>query len=333
MKTNLYSSPNIPLSQKILELVSIFFSVHLRRIFKPEEEILRVFSDFELYNKLLLNYSNVTLESAKVLEIGFGARPNRLISLTSMGVDACGVDLEMPVLRGISREFIAILKENGVERLLKSILRFTFFDLNERWYLSKALQKRGHNLKINEDRFFVDDAVNLKIQPHSLDLIFSEDVFEHIPPHSLKVLIPTMAQWLKPNGLALIRPNIFTGITGGHLAEWFPQALENKNMQRKSEPWEHLSRNRYQANTYLNQLSRSDYRNLFSSAFQILEERVKDPNLGREFLSPEVLVNLKGYSDEELFSNLTLFVLKPKSEFRCSTCLQTNKQKQNDSNA
>ena len=290
--------------------------MHLRHIFKPQEEILRVFSDFELYNKILIHYSNLSLESAKVLEIGFGARPNRLFALTSIGVDACGVDLEMPVFRGNPREFLAILKENGAERFLKTIVRFLLFDSVERCYLAKALHKRGYKFEIHKDSFFVDDAANLEIQPQSLDLIFSEDVFEHIPPPSLKVLIPKMAQWLKPNGLALIRPNIFTGITGGHLAEWFPQALENKNMLRKSEPWEHLTKKRYRANTYLNQLSRSDYRNLFGSSFHILEERVKEPSLGREFLSPEVLVNLKGYTDEELFSNLTLFILKPKNEFR-----------------
>ena len=53
-----------------------------------------------------------------------------------------------------------------------------------------------------------------------IDLVCSEDVFEHIRLSSLERLVPRMAAWLAPHGIALIRPNVFTGITGGHLVEW-----------------------------------------------------------------------------------------------------------------
>lgn len=316
MKSSYYSSARLPVLQKASELLSIVTIVHLRRFFKPDEDISRVFSDIEEYRSLLLQHANVTLENAKILEVGFGARPLRLLSLTSMGSDARGVDIEKPVLRGTPKEFLDILKENGAERFVKSIVRFFAFDWNERRHLAQRLQQRNHSLAIHDDRFLIDDAANLEIPPHSLDLIYSEDVFEHIPPASLRALVPKMATWLKPNGIALIRPNIFTGITGGHLAEWFPQALDNLSLQRKSEPWEHLRQKRYQENTYLNQFSRAEFRDLFSAHFHIVEERVRDPNLGREFLSPHIRADLQAYSEEELFSNLVLFVLKPTAIFR-----------------
>ncbi len=82
---------------------------------------------------------------------------------------------------------------------------------------------------------------------------------------------------------------------------------------RRSEPWEHLRRKRFRANVYLNELMRADYRRLFSQHFEIVEERVTKPDLGREYLSPEVAEELKRYSDEELFSNGVLFVLRPKA--------------------
>lgn len=157
----------------------------------------------------------------------------------------------------------------------------------------------------------VEDAAKVQIHDRSLHLIFSEDVFEHIPLPSLQLLIPKMARWLKATGLAFIRPNIFTGISGGHLGEWFPHTVENKSMLRKSEPWEHLRKKRYQANTYLNRLSRSRYRDLFSLCLRIIEERTKFPHLGREFLTLEVRRELQSFTHDELFSNKVLFVLKP----------------------
>ena len=84
-------------------------------------------------------------------------------------------------------------------------------------------------------------------------------------------------------------------------------------MERKSEPWEHLRKKRYQADTYLNQLSRAQFRELFGKRFDILEERVQFPDLGREYLSPAVRDELSAYDEEELFSNQVMFVLRKKA--------------------
>lgn len=301
------SSARIPFLQKVSELTALF-RMRLRGICTPDT--LSIFSDFEEYNELLLRYSNMTLEGARVVEIGFGARPYRLMALINLGVDARGIDLDVPALRGTLSEFYRMYKRNGTERVLKSVVRFFLFDLIERRYLAKELRNRGRELVIREDRFLIGDAANLNVPSRSLDLLLSEDVFEHIPLSSLEVLVPKMSRWLKPDGLAVIRPNIFTGITGGHLAEWFPHTLKDKS--RKSEPWEHLRKKRWQANTYLNQLTRADYRDLFSSSFHILEEKVGEPDLGREFLTPSVASELTSYGEDELFSNRVLFVLKPR---------------------
>jgi hypothetical protein len=71
------------------------------------------------------------------------------------------------------------------------------------------------------------------------------------------------------------------GITGGHLIEWSRWALRQPPSERHSEPWEHLRERRFNPTTYLNELTRAEYRELFG-AFEILEERVTQPALGRE---------------------------------------------------
>ena len=57
----------------------------------------------------------------------------------------------------------------------------------------------------------------------------------------------------------------------------------------------------------------SDYRELFSKHFETLEEKVKRPDFGKEFLTPKIRQELSSYSEEDLLTNQVLFVLKPKN--------------------
>ena len=146
-----------------------------------------------------------------------------------------------------------------------------------------------------------------------MDFVYSEDVFEHIPSDRLDSLVKRLAAQTSSRGLALITPNIFTGITGGHVLEWYLNEVD-RSTPKASEPWDHLRKRKHTANTYLNGLSRSDYRELFSRYFDILEERVLHPNLGRQWLTPEARQELARWSDEELFSNQVQFALQPRAQ-------------------
>ena len=317
------SSAKLPLGWKIHEL-AMLFAMHARNLMQTDRP-LNVFHPFDEYDQLLKKYTNLDLENAKVLEIGFGQRAGRMIAMVSLGIDALGVDLDAPLLKGTPREIYEIYRKNGFERLLKSLVRFFSFDLIWRRRLRKELQRRGCKLVLPTKRLLVQDAATVNLPKFSFDLIVSESVFEHIPVSSLKPLMAKMACLLKPTGLALIRPDIFTGISGGHLQELFRvyagthqrksrgHPEKSGERPRRCEPWEHLRKKRFRANVYLNELMRTDYRRLFSEYFEIIEERVTNPNLGREFLTPEVAEELKDYSDDELFSNGVLFVLRPRA--------------------
>lgn len=83
-------------------------------------------------------------------------------------------------------------------------------------------------------------------------------------------------------------------------------------MVRRTEPWEHLRRGRFPANTYLNRLARRDYVDIFAEYFWILEDEVMKPRLGAQFMNNKIRSELSGYDDYELFSNSVRFVLEPK---------------------
>ena len=270
-----------------------------------------MFQQFEEYDALLSEQSGRHLREARVFEIGYGARPWRLIGLISMGMDASGVDAEVPFLSGSCQEILAAFRQNGLERTLKSLLRYMLVDKREQSALAHELRQQGQGLRIDKPRFLVSDAATLDFPDNHFDLIFSEDVFEHVARASLEALVPKMARWLEPDGLALIRPNIFTGILGGHIAEWGYPSVLDPAQRRKSSPWEHLRARRFPPNTFLNELRRSEYRGLFSQVFAITKEVVLLPDLGREYLTGDVARELGAYPEEELFSNKVLFVLRP----------------------
>jgi SAM-dependent methyltransferase len=272
-----------------------------------------IFEEIEEYEVLLQQLAGISLHEAVVFEIGFGARPHRQVALQSMGIDVRGVDAEAPVVPGRPSQFVSMLRRNGIERAAKSLVRHMLFDRGEQRALERALRQRGLTPRLDPARLIVADARDLEIEPGSFDLVISEDVFEHLRRETLEQVVAAMARWLRPTGIALIRPNVFTGITGGHLIEWSRRALRQPQSERRSEPWEHLRRNRFEANTYLNKLTRAEYRGLFGLHFEILDERVTQPDLGRAYLDARARAELSDWPDDELFSNQTLFVLRPRT--------------------
>ena len=269
---------------------------------------------FRLLDEYRTTYEQLTgkpFSSARIFEIGYGQRPFHFFALTSMGMDVSGIDLDMPMINFSIPRLFAIARKNGLERALKTGVRSVLFDHKDRATLRRSLELRGYKLKIDPSRLLVGDATAHTANLGMVDLIYSESVFEHIPHESLKVLVKHIADELAPGGLALIRPDIFTGIAGGHNPEWYSFQV-SRDIPRKYEPWEHLRKGRFTANTYLNKLSRADYRELFRPHFDIIEERVFIPDLGRQWLTPEVREELAAWSEEELFSNKVLFVLRHK---------------------
>jgi SAM-dependent methyltransferase len=285
--------------------------MHVARLWRGSDAA-RMVDSVDRYRSIWEAHSSKPFEDLKVLEVGFGARPLRMRVLQAMGIDATGVDLERPLTRLSIRAVREIARQHGLERAAKSLVRHALFDTVEDRDLRRILRGRGATHPIDESRLLVMDASAAEFAPATFDLVVSEDVFEHIEPESIKRLVPKMRRWLRPDGLAIIQPNIFTGITGGHLAEWYQHNVLAGPRRRQSAPWEHLRQRRFVANTYLNELSRADFRSVFASEFEILDEQVRTPELGRGYLTPEIAAELAQWSDDELFSNAVSFTLRPR---------------------
>jgi SAM-dependent methyltransferase len=304
------STGDVGLREKVREWFG-FLQRHRQR--SEQSEIPGFLADVEEYGALLKQFSGGELRGARVLEIGFGTQAERMAILTAAGADATGVDIEVPMFDFRPATMRRIMRANGPERLAKSAGRHLLFDRAAERRLKQAVAAAYPGTKFSRGQLVIGDAADLDLAERSLDLITSEDVFEHMTPDSIARTLAGIRGWLKPGAVALIRPNAFPGISGGHLREWnVPSVRDHPEQPRQSAPWEHLRANRFQPNTFLNRLTRADYRQAFTDAgFEILEERARYPELGATLLSAEIRAELSEWPDDELFSNQTLFVLRP----------------------
>lgn len=304
------STGDVGLREKAREWLG-FFQRHRNR--EADDEVGTLISDVAEYDALLQRFCGRALRGADLLEIGFGVQAERMAILHAAGARASGVDIEVPMFDLRPRTLRGIQRRNGLERLAKSAGRHLLFDRTAKRRLKKAIEAAYPGSEFGYGKLVIGDAADLDLPNASLDLVTSEDVFEHMTPDSIARTLAGARRWLKPGAIALIRPNIYPGISGGHLREWSVNAVRNRPEEpRESAPWDHLREGNFRPNTFLNRLTRADYRKAFAEAgFEILEERPRHPELGASLITPEIRAELSEWPDEELFSNQTLFVLRP----------------------
>ncbi|MCP4989155.1 MAG: class I SAM-dependent methyltransferase [Colwellia sp.] len=286
-----------------------FLLMRIKGFKNKEGELELLVNEIDSYSKYYKTFTGSELIDASILEIGYGARPNRLLAFVSLQYDARGIDLDTPLLNGSLSELVGVYRKNGLKRLSKSFIRNILFDRHERSSLNSVLQRRGKKLIVDESRFLVGDASSFDFLPESVDFIYSEDVFEHIPKTDLHKLCHNLSKALSSNGLALISPSVYTGISGGHLAEWYPYTLQSAS-NRKSEPWEHLRKKRYIADCFLNKMRVEDFKELFYQYFEVIDVISNDKGIGSHFLTNVIRRELSDYTEDELLSNKWTYVLR-----------------------
>jgi hypothetical protein len=245
---------------------------------------------------------------ARVVEIGFGTRPRRALALSLLFGEVHALDLDVPMLR--LADFPKLYRQNGPVRAIKSAIRFLLFDAAG-W---PAFHARLRSIRADYDpartRFVIGNAGEAATwnQLPAPDLIFSSDVFEHIPLEDLRSLLVLMRARLAEGGLVITRPMIFTGISGGHTADWYETEVERR--RGSAGAWRHLTDDDFVVDTYLNRLTRREFVELFEEAgFRVIEDHAVFGRMGEKHMTPQLRATLSQYDDYELYSNRVSFVL------------------------
>lgn len=273
-------------------------------------------NDLDFYQRAFSAETGRDLREARILEIGYGQRPFRLIMLHSIGYDVRGVDLDRPLLSLNPVKLVSVLRTNGALRATKSLVRCIAFDrAHYRAFDAFIRERYGKPLSLAPETMLVGNAASPDVWSRAgrpLDFVYSDNVVEHIPRDQLAAVLAQMSDSMSDRGLAVIAPMVYTGIAGGHHLGWGPHEVDVDDLTR-GPAWGHLTGESRPADTYLNKMTLRDYRELFSERFDIVREQRSLGDIGRRHLTAERRQRLRGFSDEELFSNHIRFVLRKKA--------------------
>src|SRR6185312_11873075 len=85
-------------------------------------------ADIDFYRAAYLRETGKDFGQARMLELGFGQRPFRLILLQSLGHEVRGIDLDRPLYRIDPPTVVSQFRSNGSFRAIKSLFRALVFD-------------------------------------------------------------------------------------------------------------------------------------------------------------------------------------------------------------
>lgn len=292
----------------------MFLKMRLAGLNRVDETARGMIAVADEYAALYAQYTGRALDEATLFEIGYGQRPARLMVLTSLGFAARGIDLDRPMIGRSLSALVDVARHNGPARAIKSAVRHYIFDGIEQRGLDRALRERDRRLVAKKDAFLVGDVAALDLPDSSIDFIYSEDVFEHIPPDAMEATLQRIARWLTPDGIASLTPCVYPSLPGSHLPEWYPHTLANQTATRRSMPWEHLRDRRFRADCYLNELKLRDYRQMFARHLEIVDEIDMDEGIGRRYLTDGLRAQFGDFEEKELVGSRFRFILKRRTD-------------------
>ena len=296
-----WAEPRVPWIQRLRWALGILRAYRVSNLENADGQI--------IFHQKLAAIIKATLEpdpnGLRLLEIGCGQRASQTILFTADGLTATGIDVEVPTFRITLERFLQLLRANGWERGLRSILRHWLFDGQ---FFRRLSCQYGQPLPLDRVDVRLMSATQMKFPDNYFSFIFSSLVFEHID--DVPAAVREVNRILKPQGRAWINVHLFPSLSGGHHPEWTD--ARRPPTHPRVPPWDHLQDNRYPAHSHLNRLRLTDYRKIFNSYLEVLEENQVMEMTGE--LSPGLEANLvaKGYTREDLLTREVAFLCRKK---------------------
>src|SRR5262249_2432074 len=159
---------------------------------------------------LVQNHGGLAVRDLDILEIGVGQLPRQL-TYFSMHNHAVGIDLDV-VPQGLRvLDYVRLLKTNGPKRLVKTIARkMTGYD----WLFDRELARQLQVRKTSRPRTLQMDASRMDFPDASFDLVYSFNVFEHLPDPA--VVLEEKIRVTRPGGCVLTHFHLYSSDSGGH---------------------------------------------------------------------------------------------------------------------
>ena len=261
--------------------------------------------DFRIYQEArqrLAGYLGGPVTGKRMLDVGCGQHYPETLLYHNDGNNITGIDLDVVGVGPSVRKYARIVRQNGVGRAAKSLVRELVFDPV---YFGELERLYGRSLQRTLD-LRTADAARLPFAAASFDLIVSTNAFEHIA--DLDGAAREIARVLKPGGVAHIDIHLYTSLSGGHHLEW---TWPEREQARTAPPWDHLRANSHAVDYYLNKKRWADYRACFERRLRVVDW-LPGRREGERFLTPALRSELAAYSDDELLTrNIVVVAARP----------------------
>jgi SAM-dependent methyltransferase len=247
-----------------------------------------------------------SLKTLRVLDLGCGANAPITLMLHAAGCRVTGVDASLGYRWGLGirpSRYVAYAREAGPLRTLRKVAGELAYDRVYYQTLSTAagLSFTERNLDLQ-----LMDVQNPSLPTATFDVVHSNATWEHVP--DVRAANRTIAQALKPDGIAYIEIHLFPSLSGGHDLPWI---TPGRTVLGDVKPWQHLRNPNWQAPVFLNRLREQDYRLAFDETpgLEIVEWKTEFTE-GADYLTDEVRADLPGYTDEELTKRSIIVVVR-----------------------
>lgn len=252
----------------------------------------------------LSKYVRIPVSQADILEIGCGQIPNQVALFHKEGANIVGIDIDVPTYRITVPILLKIIRTNGFERAIKSLVRHFMFDKK---FLKELSEEYGQPITFDNINTQIMDATNMTFKSDTFDFIYSNVVFQHID--NVEAAVKEVNRVLKPAGIAAIHIHLFPSLSGGICLDWLHP---EQSPSAKVPPWDHLRDNQYPVNVHLNKMTINKYREIFRDYTNIIEEQTVIE--GEKYLTGEIENGLKknGFTREDLLTRSILFIVGKK---------------------
>ena len=254
------------------------------------------------FNRLLEYVGDV--RNKNILDVGCGKSFWLTLLLHNSGANVTGIDTEV-VQPGFSlKKYFDLLKKNGIERALRTLIWEQVFARN---YYRKLESLFGHNLNFDGIKLLPISRSKIDLPDNCIDIVVSHEVFEHI--ENISATLDEIKRVMKQDAITYIYVHNYTSLSGGHHIAWkYPDFEPSK----KVPPWDHLRKNEYpDIPSWLNKMREQEYRKEFEKRFDIIEW-IHTEKEGVDLLSESIRQELKDYSEHELLTKGFIIVARPK---------------------
>ena len=238
--------------------------------------------------------TGLVVHGLRILEIGPGQLP-RQIAYFARANQVTGIDLDVIPLGFQLGAYLRLLKQNGPGRTIKTVARKMLgFDRGFRKEMARQLglgRLPAYDLRQM-------DAGDMSFPQATFDLVYSFDVFEHLPDPAR--ILASVVRVLRPGGVFYTSLHPFTAEDGNH-------DMQIISGRREAVPyWAHLRpahQHQTHASVHLNRLRLRDWTEILQSQMPgcvIDTPLVEDPVLLKALAQVRGQGELADFTDQEL---------------------------------